>query len=103
MYRKWKKFLATLPPPLPITEECVYCPWCGTDYETVTIGDNYCECCRKGFVFRHPEWAEGFYTYVHYSHREVDLIYDSKVDYKPFKPNERLEQIYEHFGDRMPK
>ncbi len=94
--------LKRTPPAVRMFDDRAICPWCGFLHETITIGSNLCEECRRGFVFGYPPWGveDGRpISWVFMSWEEQNLAVENLNLFPPFEPNERLRDIYRVWRD----
>ena len=103
---QFSRLLRGIPYPIPMFDNCVFCPWCGSMHETVTFGENECDECRKIFIFGVPHWGSSFEgraeTFVNCPHKEFEDM-GRRGDILPlFEPNEKLKDVYRQVKEIWP-
>ncbi len=99
MMRRARAHALGIPNPLPLYDDGAACPWCGELHETITFGENLCLFCKKVFIFSCPPWltddSEGrFFTWVHLTSADNEMLMRNPDALPPFKPNKRLQNLY---------
>lgn len=100
---EFRLVLSRLPPPVSCFSNGACCPWCGGMHKTVTFGMNICEDCGKSYAFGYPEWHEGKdpISWVPFPWREFYAMGKKVSILPPWKPNERLQEIYFQKAEEM--
>lgn len=107
--REWRdanfrEAVRRLPPPIPMFDDAVPCPWCGAAHEAINIGKNSCLECDRFFLFGFPPFETSDerrpVAWVDFPWREFDELGDKAHLLEKWEPNERLKEIYKFWAER---